>query len=76
MAKKIFTVSVSYSADLYPEYDDVLASIAHTTDSGSGMGFGERDLSFSFGSLKTALGCFERMLDCRKLISISLIVNC
>ena len=46
-----YNVDVFYPADLYPKYDSVIKQIANDfniEDSGSGMGFGMRDLSYYF----------------------------
>ena len=67
-----YLISVAYPADLYPEYDTKLAKLVNMKDYGSGMGFGERDLHFSFKTYKKALDAFEKFSKIETLNCVSL----
>jgi hypothetical protein len=73
--KKItFDVNASYDAQYYPEKDGQLEKIVGRSSNGSGMGMGERDLSWYCGNLNAAMVIFRKLLRVKKLTSLSLMV--
>ena len=68
----IYSVSIAYPEEKYPELDNVLSKIAHAREYDSGIGFGERDMSFDYRHFNTAFAAFTRLRKCRQINSISL----
>lgn len=59
MSKYYF--SVSYDIQYYPELDDKLEKLVGRHSDGSGMGMGERDISWYLSSKKRVLEVFSRI---------------
>ena len=50
----MWRIEVSYAGRYYPCMDEIIEKIAKRESDGSGMGLGERDLSFYFKTKKQA----------------------
>lgn len=55
-----WSVTIMYSGEGYPEYDDRIRKLLHKDHDGGGMGFGQRDLGYSFKTKKGALNLYKR----------------
>ena len=75
MSKHTFFVNATYPANLYPQYDEKLSKLVKKNDYGSGMGFGERDITFYFSNTRKALAAFDKLNRCKKLCRISLTIE-
>ncbi len=58
-----YSVWLSYDAKYYfsENLDRTIEKMAHKSRSGSGMGFGERDMDFTFNTIKGAENLVERL---------------
>lgn len=62
MARRSYSVEVCYPDDLYPDKDRIMEEIVGIMSHGSGMGFGERDMSWSYKTLPAAKRCFDKLV--------------
>ena len=59
--KKHINIDVYYDASFYPRGDSVIKKITGRRILAAGMGFGRRDINFSFRNLPAALSTFRKL---------------
>ena len=67
-----YRVSASYRDYLYPDYDAKVTKLVGRKSDGSGMGFGERDVDFLFGTLAGALTAFKKLIRDHNIVSVGI----
>ena len=63
---KEYRIDLSYNADLYfDDYqtDSTYSKVVGRRSDGSGMGMGERDMSWTLSSKKRAISVFEKLVS-------------
>ena len=73
--QKEYSLNVTYDAQLYPEMDNKLEKLIGFESSGSGMGFGSRDVQWYFLHSRDAFEKFKRLRKMKGVLEISLKFN-
>ena len=66
----VFVLEVSYSLRNYPELD--IESILRKKHSGSGAGFGQRDISFYYNRSSVAIKAYLKLCKLKNLERVSI----
>lgn len=67
-----YELRVYYPSEYYDRFDTIIKKALKKDSEGSGMGFGERDLSFAYRTLPVALKAFQALNKLRLIARITL----
>ena len=67
-----FRVSCRYMANRYPAFDNKLETVVVRKSTGSGMGVGLRDMSWTWSKLTPAQNAFVKLNKIRNILDLTL----
>ncbi len=73
--KSKYSVDILYRSMFYPELDNKIESLMRRPRDASGMGFGQRDMTFVFKKKSSAKRAFEKLSKIKNLTKVSLVVD-
>lgn len=67
-----YQIIVDYPSKYYDKFDTLIKKTLKKDSDGSGMGFGQRDLSFYYRTLPAAIKAFQKLNKLRLIARITL----